>query len=291
VIAAYNEETNLARALRSVFDQTRPADEVIVVDDGSADRTAEVAHSFDQARYMRQENLGQAAARNLGISVASGRLIAFLDADDEWMPDKLARQTYYMDEVGAQISYTDTYYVTPNIRTRFSRIATPYSGQILRNLLSASFITTNTVMIERQLLIQQGGFGDGGPNRLNEDFVLWLRLAQTGLDFHYIDEPLAVYHAERNPTREYKIRMEDSLVQILEDYLRNDGVDVESATIARRTISRISARNALRLLADHQWLSAMKSGIRASRYGDLEVLRGAVVSSLKSFRHPMRTSG
>lgn len=91
-IPAYNSERFLGEALRSVFAQTLPPDECIVVDDGSTDRTADIAKAFDSVRYVWKENGGDASARNRAIEEASGDFIAFLDADDLWRADKLQRQ-------------------------------------------------------------------------------------------------------------------------------------------------------------------------------------------------------
>ncbi len=93
VIPAYNAEAYLREALDSAFAQTRPPDEVIVVDDGSGDRTPEIAASYgDRVRLLRQPNRGEAAARNTGVRVARGDLIAFLDADDTLLPRCLEAQ-------------------------------------------------------------------------------------------------------------------------------------------------------------------------------------------------------
>jgi len=93
IVPVFNGERYVAQALRSVLDQTAGAPEIIVVDDGSTDATADVVRRFDgRVRYFRQPNSGPTRARNFGLSVASGRFLAFLDADDLWCPDKLGRQ-------------------------------------------------------------------------------------------------------------------------------------------------------------------------------------------------------
>lgn len=92
IIPVYNGERYLAEAIESVLQQTLPPAEVIVVDDGSADGSGAVAQSFAAVRYLRQVNGGSNAARNRGILHSTGDFLAFLDADDLWMPDKLAVQ-------------------------------------------------------------------------------------------------------------------------------------------------------------------------------------------------------
>jgi glycosyltransferase involved in cell wall biosynthesis len=86
----------IAEALDSVRNQTRPADEIVVVDDGSSDDSAAVAETFPGVRVLRQPPTGAAAARNAGVAATHGELIAFLDADDVWTPDKLARQVEHL---------------------------------------------------------------------------------------------------------------------------------------------------------------------------------------------------
>jgi glycosyltransferase involved in cell wall biosynthesis len=97
IIPAYNVEVFLSETIVSVLKQTYPVDEVIVVDDGSTDRTADIAESFDGVVHViRQDNAGASFARNRALRHASGDIIAFLDADDLWEPHKLERQIAYL---------------------------------------------------------------------------------------------------------------------------------------------------------------------------------------------------
>jgi len=103
IIPVYNGERFLAEAIRSVLDQTLPPDEIIVVDDGSTDGTAQIvaelaATAAVPVRYVFQENQGPAAARNHGIRLAGGDFLAFLDADDLWLPEKLERQIAHLTQ-------------------------------------------------------------------------------------------------------------------------------------------------------------------------------------------------
>jgi glycosyltransferase involved in cell wall biosynthesis len=95
-IVVRNGERFLAGALQSIVRQTRPPDEVLLIDGQSTDRTAEIAQSFPGVRYLLQPDLGIANARNLALAAATGDFIAFLDADDAWTADKLAVQLAYM---------------------------------------------------------------------------------------------------------------------------------------------------------------------------------------------------
>lgn len=98
IIPAYNAARFIGAAIDSVFAQSYPAVELIVVDDGSTDQTAEVVGGYgDRVRYVYQQNARQAAARNRGLREARGELIAFLDADDVWLPEKLVKQVALLD--------------------------------------------------------------------------------------------------------------------------------------------------------------------------------------------------
>jgi len=198
IIPAYNSEVFLARALRSVEAQTFRDFEIVLVDDGSTDGTAEIARSFESVRYFHQPNQLQAVARNRGLAEARGELIAFLDADDEWLPEKLERQLAFMDERQSRISYSDCYYVRGGKSVRYSKLAPPYDGQIIEPLieqwLDYCFIAMNSVIAEKSLLEQVGGFDEVAPFRAHEDYGLWLRIALTKTPFDYLDLPLATYY-------------------------------------------------------------------------------------------------
>lgn len=96
IIPAFNAALYLGEAIESVLDQSTPADEIIVVDDGSDDDTAGVADKFSRVHVIRQPNQGCAVARNTGIAASSGEWLAFLDADDLWLPEKLSLQADYL---------------------------------------------------------------------------------------------------------------------------------------------------------------------------------------------------
>ena len=142
VVPVYNGEEYLAETVESILAQTYSPLEIIVVDDGSTDGTAAVAHGFGgQVRYVYQPNLRQAAARNRGIDEAAGELIAFLDADDMWLPEKLSMQHAEFGrrpELGASFTYIQNFWIDElgdeAERFRGHRIAAPlpgYSGSTL----------------------------------------------------------------------------------------------------------------------------------------------------------------
>ncbi|HEU5243650.1 MAG TPA: glycosyltransferase family 2 protein, partial [Gaiellaceae bacterium] len=198
IIPAYNAEASLARAISSVQRQTFQDFELVVVDDGSTDGTADVVRAFGGVRYVRGSHRGEAGARNLGLEEATAELVAFVDADDEWLPEKLAHQIAFMERSGSSFSYTDAFMVRDGTRVRYSTLARPRSGEILSPLiedwLDEAFLIPTEVMASRALLRSVGGFEEGLPTPGHVDYGLWLKLAIRHTRFDYLDEPLAVYY-------------------------------------------------------------------------------------------------
>jgi len=189
IIPVFNSARLIGSAVRSVFAQTFRDFEVIVVDDGSDDRE-ELAKALaawtDRVQCVRQANGGPARARNTGIARASGDLIAFLDADDEWLPDKLARQVDYFDrhpETG--LLHTAVVGASPASEA----MAGP-PRQVFCDLFhTVFFVNTLTVMVPRHVLDVVGGFDERREVHI-EDWDLWLRIAAS-YPFGYLAEPLA----------------------------------------------------------------------------------------------------
>ncbi|MCC6852372.1 MAG: glycosyltransferase family 2 protein [Rubrivivax sp.] len=180
VIPAYNAERHLAACLASVLAQRGPfALEVIVVDDGSADATAEAARRFAGVRCIRQANGGPSAARNAGIAAAAGEFVAFLDADDRWEPGKLARQVTLLraqPEVGFCSTAARVVDAEGRAVADWPCLADPASLPEALFLNGAAIAgSTSGVMARRTLLLEAGGFDTA--LRGFEDPDLWMRLA------------------------------------------------------------------------------------------------------------------
>jgi glycosyltransferase involved in cell wall biosynthesis len=206
VIPAYNKERWLGRAIDSVLSQERPADEILVVDDGSTDRTEQVAAGYGgKIRYIRQENSGPSAARNAGIAAAAGSWIAFLDADDQWLPEKLKLQTLHLNR-HPNLAWTTGNYTECLCQSEYKAPAlsgdqckkTLGGGEILENYLqtyAAGFTGhTDTMLIRRGLLEEVGGF-PAGQHRF-EDLDLWLKIAYRQPRIGFLADPLAIHHME-----------------------------------------------------------------------------------------------
>lgn len=176
IIPAYNAAPFIADTVQSALDQTFPDLEVIVVDDGSTDGTvARLAAFGRRIRVYRQPNGGVARARNAGVALAGGQWLAFLDADDLWLPDKIERQ---LAAAAAPMIYSDRYnFGARGDLPELQSLVTPMrEGDLFVPLLrEGNFITLSSVLIRRVLFETLGGFYTG----LNgtEDWDLWIRVA------------------------------------------------------------------------------------------------------------------
>ena len=203
IIPAYNAERTITRAVSSVLNQTRPADEVIVVDDGSSDGTVDVIRSFgDKVILIQQQNAGASAARNAGINAATGNWIAFLDADDEWLPCRLELQVAHLQRHWDLVWVTGNYtrcFCDPD---HFQYKSDAGAGQQLldengtvdyfKAYLANVSGNMDTKLIKKSILYEAGLFRIG-QLRINDD-DLWFRIAYRHPRIGYVTEPLAVYH-------------------------------------------------------------------------------------------------
>lgn len=194
VIPTYNRGHVVERAVASVLDQTYRPIEIIVVDDGSTDDTAErIARvRAPGLEYVRTPtNAGASAARNLGISQARGDLVAFLDVDDEWLPDKTARQVAAFHEAPSRLGvvYCGISEVSPEWPP-IERHPT-LRGDLFDTLRVINVLRTSGVMVRRDVLDRVGGFDCGLAAR--HDWDLWLRIAREYL-IDYVPDIAVRYH-------------------------------------------------------------------------------------------------
>lgn len=205
IVPCFNAERYIGATLRSILAQSGTALEVIVVDDGSTDGSAAlVEREFPTVRLLKRTNAGVAAARNTGIAEAKGDWIAFCDADDIWLPGKLAAQLQASTELdGCRMSYTgwhvwmaDTAEPPPELMQGLQGSAaspalpSTHSGWIYPELLLDCVVWTSTVMMTRGLLAEIGVFD---PSlRIGEDYDLWLRASRV-TPVARVPQPLALY--------------------------------------------------------------------------------------------------
>lgn len=224
VIPAYNSTKVIAEALDSVLSQDYPALEVLVVDDGSTDGTSQVVEGYDdRVRLIPQSNKGAAGARNEGMRQAAGKYIAFLDADDIWLPGKLRHQVSYMEQhPEVALCCARWLLVFPEDTGEYRMPACPapdavqvdaqWSGWIYCDLLLDCEVCTITVVMRRELIDRVGYFDT--TLRRGQDYDYWLRASRvTRID--RLDAPFAVYRKENftNPSKYLDTNWELTVVQ------------------------------------------------------------------------------
>ena len=223
VIPAFNAAEFLPQVLESVFRQTHPPLEIIVVDDGSTDGTPETMQRFQgRVHYLRQDNGGPASARNRGILQARGEWIAFLDADDLWLPHRIEHQLAVAESTQADLVFSD---LVEEFSTRTfpsylegHRQKAPLTAAVRNGILPnpfqhliriGNFILPSAVLIRRDCLLDVGLFDENlrGP----EDFDLWLRLSLKSR-VAFTPEPLVIRRVyDRNLTEDDENMVAESL--------------------------------------------------------------------------------
>ena len=194
IIATYNYGSYLPAALDSVLAQTFTDWEAIIVDDASTDNTSEVVRPYlsdARVRYHRTDHLGAAGARNVAIGLARGSFLAILDADDRWLPGKLARQMgLFRDNPELGVVYTRRLIADEQGHVLRACQEELCRGQVLSRLFLLNFVCFSSAVIARQALERIGLFDTRCEP--SEDYDLLLRIGAY-YPFDYIDEPLVVY--------------------------------------------------------------------------------------------------
>lgn len=192
VITAYNSAATIAHAIESVLQQTRRADRIVVVDDGSRDNTCEIVRRYPQVTLVERLNGGAAAARNSGLEAAGDvDWIGLLDGDDAWLPEKLA----YTEQAAA---------AHPEATVLFSSVLAVEGHKVDERvgcrewvlgvdelLRGCAILTPSSAVVRRSAAWAVGGFNEARPD--GEDWEFWLKLAALG-PLRRIPGPLAVYH-------------------------------------------------------------------------------------------------
>jgi len=199
IIPTYNRDKYISGAIESVLRQKNYGSriEVVIVDDGSTDNTEKIVKKFkDKVLYKKIKHSGRPSVpRNVGISISTGEIIAFLDSDDEWVSNKLELQLPAFIKSDSILSYGNVSYMSKH--TKISKMALvdsthAKSGPVFLDLLNENFVSTLTVMVKKEALVKYGLFNESPSLRAIEDYELWLRLADKG-SFQFVSKTLAYY--------------------------------------------------------------------------------------------------
>ena len=268
VIPAYNAAGYIAGTLDSVRAQIYTCYEIYVVNDGSPDTPA-LEQALEPYRsdihYIRQENRGPSGARNSAIRQARGKYIAFLDSDDLWLPQHLARQVEILEnnrQLG--LVYANALHIEGNTAVGIAFESTPQEQPVTLEALlrERSTVNTSSTVALRQALLDAGLF-DEGMNRC-EDYDLWLRMVRRGVGITFTRE-VQMCHRLRNGLAKDAELMKRARIQVYQKTLSAGPLTRELAGIIREKIEAIEGE--LRLESSKRWLLAgdFKDALQAAR--------------------------
>lgn len=237
IIPAYNAEKFVAEAIGSVISQMNSNIECIVVDDGSADNTGNIVKGFpDHVTYVHQNNAGRSIARNTGIGLATGQYISFLDADDFIAPLKIADQVAFLEKnADYDVVYSKVEFFRDEAPENYFPLerVTP-SGDILEKLLYGNFITVHSPLIRKSTIEKVHGFNPALSH--NEDWEFFLRLALSGARFGFINSNLAFCRMHAGNTSNDEIRMHESKLQVLRQFVSEHHEELRQKGIATEPV-------------------------------------------------------
>lgn len=258
IIPTHNCGTYLADAIESVLAQSFTSYDIIVVDDGSTDGTRSLLAPYAGiVGYLYQEHRGAAAARNAGIAQSCGKYVAFLDADDVWLPMKLELQVQALEaHPEAGLAFTDFLNFDASGVTTRSRLGIQSRakawfeghrvadtaiacGTMYQDLLPANWIHTSSVVVRRDVLQVAGPFDT--TFTIGEDYDLWLRIAR-----HYpllcVNSVLSGYHyrpqSACGPMESRAFRSHRGILEVLKKHLRNQWIPRELLGLVRRQLGK-----------------------------------------------------
>lgn len=218
IIPAYNAEKYIKTTINSALKQTYQNIEIIVIDDGSTDKTKNIIQSIQDPRiiYIHQENQGQSAARNAGIKIAKGEYVALLDSDDLFLPQKIEKQVNFLEiHPDCGVCYCKIYNFFDDRPDKLFYNPVPnYSGFIFDKLLKHSVVNPLTAVLRKEHLERYGGFKDDW-RRCDEQY-LWLKLAFNKVKFCYLDEVLAYYRVSKNSLSNQSVYLKENYEKFLE---------------------------------------------------------------------------
>jgi len=278
VVAAYNAAEFIGDTLASVFAQTFEDFELILVNDGSPD-TAELesalAPYLERVVYVRQENRGAGAARNRALREARAPLVAFLDADDQWLPTYLEEQVAFLDSGGYDLVYADAeIFGDPPFAGRTFMETAPSEGEVnFASLVSGRCnVITSGVVARRSLVIEVGLFDERLRN--SQDFDLWIRMIRAGAGAGYRRKVLLRYrHHAASLSGDAANRVARELI-VLDKIETYDLTSVERAEVSR-------AKERVRANMD---LESGKQHLAGGRFGEAREAFGRANASRKSWK-------
>jgi glycosyltransferase involved in cell wall biosynthesis len=287
VIPTYNCVSLLPNAIRSAYAQTLAPLEVIVVDDGCADGTAEVLGRLAPTlpgnfTYRSKTNGGEASARNAGVSMARGDFVAFLDQDDIWLPDKLERQmSLFEHDPSLGLAFTALTRVAGGAREVVLQLEWDASPEaVIRSLMVGCVITPSTVIVRRDVLAAVGPFDES--LWLGNDWELWLRIAVKGYRVGYLPEPLTDYYWHTTNMSRDRKKISAAAEVIFSRLFLSGDLPPSLGRLKRSCLARWRLSHACYCLQDGDGRGARQALLQAFRTRPLSVRPGWISLYLRS---------
>lgn len=230
IMPAYNASEFIQEAIDSVIAQSYRNWELLIIDDGSTDRTSTIISqnllADDRIKAFYQENGRQGKARNLGLKNAKGDYIAFLDADDKWLPEKLAIQLKEIDQFNADLVFSDSFVFfdnqLPEKKIRLNTLNSVFNGlDALETFLFLNRIPILTVLAKKDKILDVNGFSEIPSIQNAEDYHLWLKLLINNSVFYGSDKTLAAYRVHTSSVTQEDKFASTQKIEALYDLIHN----------------------------------------------------------------------
>lgn len=288
VIPTYNRASYLPATIQSILAQSLPVAEILIVDDGSRDDTADLVPRLEgPIRYLQQQNQGPAAARNRGIRAATGALIALLDSDDLWEPDKLRMQVKALS--GREVGMVHTAARIMNAQGQLTGAIwsrPEYHGDVFHRLLIANGVNASSVLARRDLLLEVGGYDERFP--CLENWELWLRLSRR-TRFAYLDTPLIRYRVHPGNLIKDLARQRQAYQLLLDKHL--EGSNPPELLVRRAAYARYHRAFADALVGQGQYRAAIPDFLQSLFYEPFQPQVWWKVFRVSTARPPAATLG
>ncbi len=245
ILPVYNRQDTVAHAIRSVLAQSGCSVDLIVVDDGSTDGTRDVLEEFgSRITIIEQPHAGAYVARNHALSHSRGELVAFIDSDDTWLPDRLAVQLPLMLRPEVGLVFGDVVHVLPGqtggrARLTSFQVAPPHRGRAAAQFAWCNFVPTSTVLVRRRCLEEAGGFSE----ELSSDYLMWFRIALRH-EVEYVSRVVAEYTLSADGISRDLGRSIDARIRLFSDELARTG-DPAARIVIKRLLFNLSCSLAL----------------------------------------------
>jgi len=280
IIPAYNAENYIKESVDSAITQTYKNIEIIVVNDGSTDSTPNILNQYGKKiRVIHQSNRGRSAANNTGILKANGEWIAFLDADDTWLENKVSNQMEACRNYS--ISHSDSICVGEKLEKEIIRstISPLHSGKVLKKLLVENFITKSTVMVKREVLQKYGGFDESYECVI--DWPLWLKICYDN-ELGYLSKALVRYRVHPESVSMKCRRTLPAHLRVIEEAFRKGGVGEKFPELKKAAKISSYSINCHYAAESGDWRFAVYCGMKSLLHGkrDVRVLKNIIKALL-----------